>query len=388
MTFPFDFVRHLSVPFYCGAISRLPQPRLSRRKRQPGEPPEHTAKQPFRQVALRQQQPIIAGMFHQPSSRLHQPLLQTRERPITWRGLLRGLLPRPAQSYGLSKKLGEGPLLLKPHGSLNWYEGRQLKHVKDLKKIEIFHRNDESKCVHAFLRPRQVKSKTGKRYTPPNYSALYYAASAAEQMKENDARIASERHHRPELVFLYLEICIENAKRLQGTARVLLAGLGVKCKLPKHPDACYQMVGAYRNAFTHDPVLGRAVTHGRELVPPPDMLPRTRRKDDFLRWSDTERIPTDQMVDCSKCQEELWEKLSDFLQDTWGTLASAFMTARTKDEFIQDVSLSAYFQFVWRLEIYPQPALSLHLELSFMERLILFVMRAVKQSWATREPRR
>src|SRR5664280_2870224 len=82
MTFPFDFVRHLSVPFYCGAISRLPQPRLSRRKRQPGEPPEHTAKQPFRQVALRQQQPIIAGMFHQPSSRLHQPLLQTRERPV------------------------------------------------------------------------------------------------------------------------------------------------------------------------------------------------------------------------------------------------------------------------------------------------------------------
>src|ERR1035441_10699560 len=89
------------------------------------------------------------------------------------------------------------------------------------------------------------------------------------------------------------------------------------------------------------PPLARAVTHGRELVPPPDMLPRTRRKDDFLRWSDTERIPTDQMVDCSKCQEELWEKLSDFLQDTWGTLASAFMTARTKDEFIQDVSLSA-----------------------------------------------
>ena len=36
MTFPSDFVRHLSVPFYCGAISRLPQPRLSRRKRQPG----------------------------------------------------------------------------------------------------------------------------------------------------------------------------------------------------------------------------------------------------------------------------------------------------------------------------------------------------------------
>jgi len=79
-----------------------------------------------------------------------------------------------SQSYGLSKKLGEGPLLLKPHGSLNWYEGRQLEHVKDLKKIEIFHRNDESKCVHAFLRPRQVKSKTGKRYTPLIIPPTYF----------------------------------------------------------------------------------------------------------------------------------------------------------------------------------------------------------------------
>src|SRR5271157_2468976 len=30
------------------------------------------------------------------------------------------------------------------------------------------------------------------------------------------------------------------------------------------------------------------------------------------------------MVDCSKCQEELWTKLSDFLQDTWGSLAWRF----------------------------------------------------------------
>src|ERR1019366_10070199 len=57
-------------PLGSGAISRLPQLRLSRRKRQSGDPPEHTAKQPFRQVAFRQQQPIIPGMFHQPSSGL------------------------------------------------------------------------------------------------------------------------------------------------------------------------------------------------------------------------------------------------------------------------------------------------------------------------------
>jgi len=69
-------------PFGCGSISRLPQLRLSHRQRQPGEPPEHTAKQPLRQMALCQQKPVVAGMFHQQSTRLHQPLPQTRQRPV------------------------------------------------------------------------------------------------------------------------------------------------------------------------------------------------------------------------------------------------------------------------------------------------------------------
>src|ERR1035437_1699859 len=69
-------------PFGSGSISRLPQPRLSRRKRQPGDPPEHTAKQPFRQMALRQQQPIIAAFFPQPPAGLPQPLLQAGQRPV------------------------------------------------------------------------------------------------------------------------------------------------------------------------------------------------------------------------------------------------------------------------------------------------------------------
>ena len=63
------------------SFSWVPQPRLSRRKRQPIDPPQHIGKQPPRQITLRQQQPIIAGMFHQPAARLHQPLLETRQRP-------------------------------------------------------------------------------------------------------------------------------------------------------------------------------------------------------------------------------------------------------------------------------------------------------------------
>jgi hypothetical protein len=65
------------------SFSWMPQPRLSRRKRQSIDPPQHTGKQPPRhQMTLRQQQPIIPCMFHQPAARLHQPLLETRQRPV------------------------------------------------------------------------------------------------------------------------------------------------------------------------------------------------------------------------------------------------------------------------------------------------------------------
>jgi hypothetical protein len=71
-----------------------------------------------------------------------------------------------AAAYGFSEELHDGPLLLKPHGSLNWYQGTQLERVPDLKRAEIFHHKKTSQCVHAFLRPRGVKSKAGNRYNP------------------------------------------------------------------------------------------------------------------------------------------------------------------------------------------------------------------------------
>ena len=38
--------------------------------------------QPPREVTLRQQQPVIAGVLDQASARFHQTLLQARERPV------------------------------------------------------------------------------------------------------------------------------------------------------------------------------------------------------------------------------------------------------------------------------------------------------------------
>ncbi len=69
-------------------------------------------------------------------------------------------------SYGLSNKLAPGPVLLKPHGSLNWYEATQIQKVSEEKRIEIFPHKSDSERIEAFLHPREIKSKVGRRYTP------------------------------------------------------------------------------------------------------------------------------------------------------------------------------------------------------------------------------
>lgn len=69
-------------------------------------------------------------------------------------------------SYGLSKDLGSGPVLLKPHGSLNWYEATQIQKVIEEKRVEIFPHRKDAERIEAFLYPRAIKSKVGNRYTP------------------------------------------------------------------------------------------------------------------------------------------------------------------------------------------------------------------------------
>ena len=51
-------------------------------RRQRLDPAHHASEQPARQMALRQHQPIIPAVFHQPSARLHEPLPQAGQRPL------------------------------------------------------------------------------------------------------------------------------------------------------------------------------------------------------------------------------------------------------------------------------------------------------------------
>jgi len=71
------------------------------------------------------------------------------------------------------------------------------------------------------------------------------------------------------------------------------------------PQSVYDTIAAYRNAFTHDPVLGRAVDQGRELLPPQHWLPKTESSALERRRSH----PDADMIDGLKLEEELWHSL-------------------------------------------------------------------------------
>ena len=69
------------------------------------------------------------------------------------------------ESYGFSENDNPNPLLLKPHGSLNWFEDSLAKNIKNIKLVKIFD-SEESDSLYAFREFRAPVSKRGRTYTP------------------------------------------------------------------------------------------------------------------------------------------------------------------------------------------------------------------------------
>ena len=73
-----------------------------------------------------------------------------------------------AQYYGIEHGAGNRPVLLKPHGSLNWYLESSVAHVKkDL--LDCLYKGsgkEDDESVYRFLRWRAPKSKLGREYDP------------------------------------------------------------------------------------------------------------------------------------------------------------------------------------------------------------------------------
>ena len=191
----------------------------------------------------------------------------------------------------------------------------------------------------AWIRIRSTIPSEYEQLAMHNYSLLYYAAEARQGIREDRRRVAAGKYPRPERVFIMLQICVERAVDLQRIAREILCALAIRHKLPRHPKSLYEAIGAYRNAFAHDPILGRAIAHGREMLPPRERLPKKGRP---LLWRVTADMPANCMVDGIAHQEQLWQELANFLQEQWASLAKAFLEARQQPKFVTDLGLAAF----------------------------------------------
>lgn len=186
-----------------------------------------------------------------------------------------------------------------------------------------------------------------------NYSAFYYTATAWMALDDERERMTVGHHPQPEIFFLRLQSVIEQAKAVPGCARTILHRLGQAPNFPKHPERLYQTVSDYCNAFIHNPVLGRATTYSRELLPPHN---RVSKKGKILLWSEAVTIPETELVDGIAFCEDLWNKFVSFLQKQSEALAREFTLVRDEEQFRTDLGLHTLLP----IQISPSPELSLN----------------------------
>jgi hypothetical protein len=170
-----------------------------------------------------------------------------------------------------------------------------------------------------------------------NYSLFYYAATARQGIDDDRNRLGVGAYPHPERVFFSLQASVEQAKALQIHACTILSGLDIYDKPPKHPELVYQTIGSYRNAFAHNPVLGRAVGHGRELLPPETRLPKHNKP---VLWREFANIPMEEMVDLVILEEGVWQEFATFLQKQWQWLTETFLRGRNDRKFIAELGLT------------------------------------------------
>jgi hypothetical protein len=191
-----------------------------------------------------------------------------------------------------------------------------------------------------WIRLRPSIPEDYERLAMHNYSLFYYAATAWRAIEDDRKRLDGGTYPHPERIFAAMQACVEQTKPLQDLARSILRRIGIeRPKLPKHPQHLYETIGAYRNAFAHDPVLGRAVDQGRELLPPRERLPKKNDKKQFL-WRHAGAIPSSEMIDGLTLENDLWMELAGFLQDQWKALSEMFVEARKHEGFIKDLALA------------------------------------------------
>jgi hypothetical protein len=69
-------------------------------------------------------------------------------------------------SYGFRPSMGAGPILLKPHGSLNWFEEEHAKFLKEHKRVLIHKSGRAKNAIYAFQEFRNPRTSHKRIYSP------------------------------------------------------------------------------------------------------------------------------------------------------------------------------------------------------------------------------
>ncbi len=95
-------------------------------------------------------------------------------------------------NYGFGKIRGDSAILLKPHGSLNWYDDKQGGKIRSDLRF-LLHDTDDNKGVYAFKKFRSPRSSTTK-YTPliipPVYNKVFQNPMFSSIWRECVAQIS------------------------------------------------------------------------------------------------------------------------------------------------------------------------------------------------------
>ena len=174
-----------------------------------------------------------------------------------------------------------------------------------------------------------------------SYSAFYFLGRAWAEVQQEVGKMPIVDSFCPEDVFALLDSSAENRRGLLMASKKFLSKWTLwndsLCRCEQKPT-CLRAIRDYRNAFLHNPVLGRAASRSRELIPKPEIVKQVCRS-----WRKASQLPESKLVDVREKENDLWNELADHMRGCWRSLAETFISARQVEEFPKLLGIESFF---------------------------------------------
>lgn len=160
-----------------------------------------------------------------------------------------------------------------------------------------------------------------------NYSVFYYLGRAKNAIEQV--------HLFPEDVFIFLRAATENVEDFLGRINRLCKELHIEDSLvPKWGDIeanqTVRAIKSYREAYSHDPKLGRNPFVDHECIPKIKHLRKAK-----MSWTYVQNLPDECFEDSRSYLNELFTDLMILLNPVWGTTTELLDSCRTSEFYLK-----------------------------------------------------